>query len=193
MFSSKWWNNEASDIKLVYLYSAIKMMHGPINIRCIKLCLNAIVNFIQTLYVPWKMILTDWQTAAPLFVEGLYFHIIHFTHVAHKIMFTPSEVTCKIQRLYNSLWVLDMQLSAVSYRVATVLPKSVSQFQTRHVFLQHRFSIKTNGALIKSFVLFPLHRQNELTFVNDWCGLVQNTHYVAQCRHVIHFSFRNIR
>ena len=27
------WNNKASDIKLVYLYSTIKMMHGPINWR----------------------------------------------------------------------------------------------------------------------------------------------------------------
>jgi len=30
--SSKWWNNKASDIKLVFLYSTIKTMHGPINI-----------------------------------------------------------------------------------------------------------------------------------------------------------------
>ena len=30
MLSSKWWNNKANDIKLVYLYSNIKMMHGPI-------------------------------------------------------------------------------------------------------------------------------------------------------------------
>jgi len=28
-----WWNNKASVIKLVNLYSTIKMMHGPINIR----------------------------------------------------------------------------------------------------------------------------------------------------------------
>jgi len=33
MLSSKQWNNKASDIKLVSLYSTIKMMHGPINIR----------------------------------------------------------------------------------------------------------------------------------------------------------------
>jgi len=33
MLSSKQWNNKSSDIKLVYLYSTIKMMHGPINIR----------------------------------------------------------------------------------------------------------------------------------------------------------------
>ena len=33
MLSSKYRNNKASDIKLVYLYSTIKMMHGPINIR----------------------------------------------------------------------------------------------------------------------------------------------------------------
>jgi len=33
MLSSKWWNNKASDIKLVYLYSTIKMIHGPINIK----------------------------------------------------------------------------------------------------------------------------------------------------------------
>ena len=32
MLSSKWWNNKASDIKLVYLYSTIKITHGPINI-----------------------------------------------------------------------------------------------------------------------------------------------------------------
>ena len=32
MLSSKWWNNKSSDIKLVYLYSTIKMMHGPINL-----------------------------------------------------------------------------------------------------------------------------------------------------------------
>ena len=32
MLSIKQWNNKASDIKLVSLYSAIKMMHGPINI-----------------------------------------------------------------------------------------------------------------------------------------------------------------
>jgi len=31
--SSKWWNNKASGIKLVYLYSTIKTMHGPINIK----------------------------------------------------------------------------------------------------------------------------------------------------------------
>jgi len=36
MLSSKQWNNKASDIKLVYLYSSIKMMHGPINIRFTK-------------------------------------------------------------------------------------------------------------------------------------------------------------
>jgi len=33
MLSIKYWNNKASDIKLVSLYSTIKMMHGPINIR----------------------------------------------------------------------------------------------------------------------------------------------------------------
>jgi len=33
MLSSKQWNNKASDIKLVSLYSTIKMMHGPINGR----------------------------------------------------------------------------------------------------------------------------------------------------------------
>ena len=33
MLSSKQWNNKASDIKFVYLYSTIKMMHGPINLR----------------------------------------------------------------------------------------------------------------------------------------------------------------
>ena len=35
MLSIKWWNNKASGIKLVSLYSNIKMMHGPINIRLI--------------------------------------------------------------------------------------------------------------------------------------------------------------
>ena len=34
MLSIKYWNNKASGIKLVSLYSTIKMMHGPINIRC---------------------------------------------------------------------------------------------------------------------------------------------------------------
>ena len=33
MLNIKWRNNKASDIKLVYLYSTIKMMHGPINIK----------------------------------------------------------------------------------------------------------------------------------------------------------------
>jgi len=33
MLSSKQWNNKASDIKLLSLYSSIKMMLGPINIR----------------------------------------------------------------------------------------------------------------------------------------------------------------
>jgi len=33
MLSIKQWNNKASDIKLVSLYSTIKMMHGPINIE----------------------------------------------------------------------------------------------------------------------------------------------------------------
>jgi hypothetical protein len=33
MLSSKQWNNKTSDIKLVYLYSTIKMMHGPVNLR----------------------------------------------------------------------------------------------------------------------------------------------------------------
>jgi len=33
MLSIKSWNNKASDIKLVSLYSTIKMMHGPININ----------------------------------------------------------------------------------------------------------------------------------------------------------------
>ena len=33
MLSSKQWNNKASDIKFVYLYSTVKMMHGPINIE----------------------------------------------------------------------------------------------------------------------------------------------------------------
>ena len=31
MLSSKWWNNKANNIKLVYLYSTIKTMHVPIN------------------------------------------------------------------------------------------------------------------------------------------------------------------
>ena len=35
MFSSKQRNNKASDLKLVYLYSTIKMMHGPINLRLV--------------------------------------------------------------------------------------------------------------------------------------------------------------
>jgi hypothetical protein len=33
MWGSKEWNNKTSDIKLVYLYSTIKMMHGPIHLR----------------------------------------------------------------------------------------------------------------------------------------------------------------
>jgi hypothetical protein len=33
MLSSKWWNIKTSDIKLVCLYSAMKMMHIPINLR----------------------------------------------------------------------------------------------------------------------------------------------------------------
>ena len=37
MLSIKYGNNKASDIKLVSLYSTIKMMHGPINIRCLQL------------------------------------------------------------------------------------------------------------------------------------------------------------
>ena len=37
MLSSKRWNNKASDIKLAYLYSTIKMMHGPINISGLKM------------------------------------------------------------------------------------------------------------------------------------------------------------
>ena len=39
MLRSKWWNNKASDIKLVYVYATIKMMHGPINLRLTELCL----------------------------------------------------------------------------------------------------------------------------------------------------------
>jgi len=35
MLSSKWWNNKASDIKSVHLYSTIMMMDGPINLRII--------------------------------------------------------------------------------------------------------------------------------------------------------------
>ena len=37
MLSSKWRNKKASDIKLVYLYSTIKMMHGPINLMLLQL------------------------------------------------------------------------------------------------------------------------------------------------------------
>ena len=33
VLSIKWWNNKASDTKLVFLYSTSKMMHGPINVR----------------------------------------------------------------------------------------------------------------------------------------------------------------
>jgi len=43
--SIKKWNNKASDIKLVSLYSTIKMMHGPINIRFI---INIIIRNVQT-------------------------------------------------------------------------------------------------------------------------------------------------
>ena len=38
MLSSKKWNNKTSDLKLVYLYSTIKMMHGPINLSAICIC-----------------------------------------------------------------------------------------------------------------------------------------------------------
>jgi len=34
------WSSKTSDIKLVYLYSTVKMMHGPINIRFIKFMFN---------------------------------------------------------------------------------------------------------------------------------------------------------
>jgi len=37
MLSIKYRNNKASDIKLIYLYSTIKMMHVPINITIILL------------------------------------------------------------------------------------------------------------------------------------------------------------
>jgi hypothetical protein len=87
----------------------------------------------------------------PLFVERVNFRITHFTQVAH------SEGTSKIQKWYNSLRVLELQLSAFIYSIAMIQPEFMSQFQTRHVFLPHRFSIKTDGSLIKSFVLFPLH------------------------------------
>ena len=36
--------NKASDIKLVYLYSTMKMMHGPINIKKKKLKSSAFPN-----------------------------------------------------------------------------------------------------------------------------------------------------
>jgi len=134
--------------------------------------------------------LTD---SCPFYVERVHFHIIHFTQVALKIMLPLVK-----WRIEFKDGIILFEFSTYSWvLLVTALrrfgPKFVSQFQTRHVFLQHRFSIKTYGALIKSFVLLPFYRQNKLTFVNDWCGLVENTHYVAQYRHVIRFSFSNIR
>jgi len=37
MLSNEYSNNKTSGIKLVSLYSTIKMMHGPINIKCVEL------------------------------------------------------------------------------------------------------------------------------------------------------------
>jgi len=47
MLSIKWWNNKASYIKLVSLYSTIKMMHGPINMETIiRILPPKLVSFI---------------------------------------------------------------------------------------------------------------------------------------------------
>ena len=54
MLSIKYWNNKASDIKLFSLYSIIKMMHGPINIR-LTICLF-IVN---TVSLAWLFFRTE--------------------------------------------------------------------------------------------------------------------------------------
>ena len=42
MLSSKQWNNKKSDIKLVYLYSTMKITHGPINFKLYRRSLQAV-------------------------------------------------------------------------------------------------------------------------------------------------------
>jgi len=62
------------------------------------------------------------MTTATLFVERVHFHIIHFTQVARRIMLPLMRVG------YNSLRVLELQLSASSSHIVTIQPKFVSQF-----------------------------------------------------------------
>ena len=61
------WNNKASEIKLVYLYSTIKMMHGPINISFTYLSCLILEQFIFCKY------------SELIFVALLFLPFINFT------------------------------------------------------------------------------------------------------------------
>ena len=85
MLSSKQWNNKTSDIKLVCLYSTIKMMHGSINIR-----------FICT-----AVVLTVAKIILRLFSALAFALICELFTFLHDLYFLPAAFCDKILRVRN--------------------------------------------------------------------------------------------
>ena len=73
MLSIKYCNNKASDIKLVSLYSTIKMMHGPINIRYCAVNVRRLTPHVCEIFMHLHEIYTNlWSSLPRLWARWWY-------------------------------------------------------------------------------------------------------------------------
>ena len=79
MLSIKYWNNKASDIKLVSLYSTIKMMHDPINIKLNVLILNILSQvWFMTLIrvITYTLLHLGFELPCSISWSSIYFSVV---------------------------------------------------------------------------------------------------------------------
>jgi len=99
MLSSKQWNNKASDIKLVYIYSAIKMMHGPINVSTHLVVRKTVCRKPSLQPVLSKHILNiikkNWLILSITFINRKLYKCLHnqspFTNPVGPVFWTPTN------------------------------------------------------------------------------------------------------
>jgi len=103
MLSIKQWNNKTSDLKLVSLYSTIKMMHGPINIRfTVTLC---------RISTPYRL---QWTKTS---------HMIRKTHYCVHTSWNTGRGYCKCKRKERHYfnWFNVNNRSKANFKIYTLL------------------------------------------------------------------------
>jgi len=91
------WHNKASVIKLVYLYSNIKMMHGSIRIRCVPLFIYNIIKHVTCTHPYWNFSCTKIVHKALVFVTNCTMKNTTFSYVTLcKVILLPWRLSVKL-------------------------------------------------------------------------------------------------